>query len=323
MVNTSHYNLIIVSGFICTGSSVLIDVLRGFASYVALTEEFNLFNPDYGLLKLIKSVESSGKDRKYLYRVCRKKLLEAGKAPSRYYRIKRRMLRAIFSEDYQNKKDRRSFDRLFGGNYLTETKSLLYDIKRIIKNDTGNDNNYEKLKDPLNYYVQSLARHIAINNEVKTVIFNQTIKPSSSTKSALDMLDHTKLIVVDRDPRDHYIDLKNSGRLGKIIKMYANYSSDEVQNYIQWYKLRREGFYNNNDSENILVVRFEDLVLQYDKVLKNISTFLDDKSLLRQNNQAYFKPASAMNKVGMWKCYEHRDKITRIQKELFQYCYSI
>lgn len=129
--------------------------------------------------------------------------------------------------------------------------------------------------------------------------------------------DDVKMIVVDRDPRDIYIDLLNNRmRIGAEL-----YRSKDVHKYIEWHKKTRIV----DENENIYHIQFESMINNYDQEVDKLLDFLGirhcDHKLIKQ----YFNPKISCNNIGLWKKYTengYREIFDLIEKELMPYCYN-
>lgn len=128
----------------------------------------------------------------------------------------------------------------------------------------------------------------------------------------------SKMIVVDRDPRDIYIDLVNNRmRIGSDL-----YRTNDVRKYITWHKKSRE-FQTNN---NVLFVRFEELIFNYTQTVQRILDFLGLNSETHILKQKFFNPDISIKNIGMWKRINNKHMIEAcetIKIELPDFCYGV
>lgn len=128
---------------------------------------------------------------------------------------------------------------------------------------------------------------------------------------------NAKMIVVDRDPRDIYVDLVNNRmRIGSEL-----YRFDSVEKYIDWHKKSRMIKPNNN----LLQIRFEDAVLRYEETRQKIFDFLNLNSAEHKDKFQYFDPNVSKHNIGIWKNYKDglsSDIFNKIYDELKEYCYE-
>jgi hypothetical protein len=128
------------------------------------------------------------------------------------------------------------------------------------------------------------------------VALHNAIPPfgGSITNRALKYFDNVKLIIVDRDPRDIFLDLPNNKYLP---------NSDDVmkkaKGFVAFSKKQREDARYLNIGQNVLFLRFEDLVLDYENALRRIINFTDSE-LGNHNKLCFFNPDISKVNVYKW-----------------------
>ena len=116
--------------------------------------------------------------------------------------------------------------------------------------------------------------------------------------------DKIKEIAVYRDPRDQYVELINY----KTAKNFEHYRKTWVPSLKQLYQ-----FKNN---PNLLLIRFEDFVLNYDKVAKQICDFCGLDKVHHVYKRLYFVPEQSKKNIGLWKSFADQKAIHKIEQEL-------
>ena len=156
-----------------------------------------------------------------------------------------------------------------------------------------------------------------------TIVLDQSISPVN-IKNTKKYFRSSKVIVVDRDPRDIYIDLVEKGMLiGADLNIQR--SADK---FIEWYGLMRNNLKNEVGdkelSKCVLRLNFEDLVCDYEKSVKKINIFFKS-NMIYKSKYKFFNPKSYKTKanVGLWKMYKNQDIINKISDKLPQYCINI
>tara|TARA_A100001015_G_scaffold310542_1_gene412149 strand:- start:2321 stop:3298 length:978 start_codon:yes stop_codon:yes gene_type:complete len=149
----------------------------------------------------------------------------------------------------------------------------------------------------------------------KTVVIDNAI-PTSNMDKSLKYFRDIKMIVVERDARDTYYDLKQK----KLLIGAEFYSKDSLDKYISWVKTNRKK--TNYELTNVLKIDFEDLVLNYENTLDNIKIFLGH-DIKHSKKLAYFNPEVSKKNIGIWKQYHNQKFMRQISKELPQYCKDI
>lgn len=122
-----------------------------------------------------------------------------------------------------------------------------------------------------------------------------------------------KIICVYRDPRD----VLAFAYLNKIEWIpYKN-----INDYIIWYHALMRKF--DKFSKDYLVIRFEDLVCDYNCQLGIVKHFLNIPTNLRQNKFSCFDPQLSRKNIGIWKsCDLPNNYFETIAKELSLFCFS-
>lgn len=134
-------------------------------------------------------------------------------------------------------------------------------------------------------------------------------------KRNIEYIPNLKTIIVIRDPRDTYC-----WAVKKNVEWIAHNS---VEQFIEWYKI----MYKNvplHSSNDFLIVRYENFVLDYDKEEINIQSYMGLKLEDHILRKEYFKPDYSRRFVGIYKEIPELDEdCTRISEELPNYCNPI
>lgn len=121
-----------------------------------------------------------------------------------------------------------------------------------------------------------------------------------------------KSIVVDRDPRSIFSASKGS--------RYSDFGN--INDFILNFKKEREKSEVLDKNENVLKLRFEDLVLTYDETLESIYFFLSVDSSIHSKKGCFFKPYESKKNIASWKEILNKRDIAVIEGELSEYCYE-
>lgn len=127
-------------------------------------------------------------------------------------------------------------------------------------------------------------------------------------------LDNCKIIVVLRDPRDTF----STG-----AKLNLSWIPRNEQTFIDWYKRRgaKQLLSNAKDENNVLVVHFEDLVLDYDNTRNKILDFLNIDKAHHVNKFQYFDPSISRKNVMLYSNYKAEYNFDIIYSQLEKFCY--
>ena len=130
-----------------------------------------------------------------------------------------------------------------------------------------------------------------------------------------DYIGNYKQIVVYRDPRDVYM-------TGIILK--EGWIPKDVENFIFWYRNKINNidkYINSNDSRK-LVLKFEDLVMNYDESLSKILNFLNIDKTHHIAPKTQFRPEYSIKNIGLYKNAKNKKAIEYIFTRLKDYCYD-
>lgn len=310
---------VVVSGFICTGSSALIDALRGDDAITAFLPEFQILGGKDGLFEVVEALERDKAQGMAKFRRFAKRIVEEGRCPNRAYYYRRSVMRKVGAGACFSPYHRNSYGKTLEG-YQKATRVYLREMAWRLRTAEKPEQMVTNIEKATNDYFRHLCEQIRGNQNALWTIFNQTIKPGGRTGLGLSLIRDARVIVVDRDPRDQYIDLVQRNRLGSIIQKYGNPSGDLVGDYIRWYRRRREKFYKfYAGHERVLVVRFENLCRNPASVLRKVAEFLELEDEIKVDS-SLFDQKIALGKVGMWKEFYDRESIARIEEDLSEYC---
>lgn len=122
-----------------------------------------------------------------------------------------------------------------------------------------------------------------------------------------------KVIVVDRDPRDIFLDFPS--------KRYLPYNVDAIKRakyFVKFFLKLREQQKSVNARVDVLPLSFERLVLDYDASLNAVKEFLGPDIGVHHKKMLYFNPEKSLQNIGKFKYLSGEDAcaIKYIEKEL-------
>lgn len=130
---------------------------------------------------------------------------------------------------------------------------------------------------------------------VETIILDQAVMPRDA--AVIDRyFENAKMIIVERDPRDMFCNefhVKTHGVTSTIV--------NTVEAGVNFAKLQIALRSDIPVSNNILRIRFEDLILDYDATVATIENFLDINSADHKLIKKYLKPEVSRKNIGIWK----------------------
>ena len=141
-------------------------------------------------------------------------------------------------------------------------------------------------------------------NDKKYILLNQAGSGWNPVNST-DYFPNRRVILVVRDPRDQYCELKKHKNARSVIE------------YIDWYKemMLRIG---SVDSDFIKIVRFEEFVERHSVVSDELCDFLRIDKGLHSN----YDPIASSKNIGIFKDFLDKDEIRLIERHLQKYLYN-
>lgn len=323
-----------VSGLGNTGSFAVIDLLKEYTEtyYNPAMHEFSIcYCPD-GLLDLRYHLIEAP----FRFQSSDIALLRFEKLINNLFRTSDRSHQGKYnkrllkiSHEYLEKITQIKWDGTWGFRYdmYSPFKKLLYKILFKTKGIFGKKAFINFAKETMRYsvrpenfdkitkeYINSL---IDVVQEDKNSIFvlDQAF-PGDNPEKVFFLFDDPRAIVVDRDPRDLYLLSKCDIREDSMW-----IPTDDVRDFINYYRLMRERRDAVKNPSKILFVQYEDLIYNYDREVKRIEEFLNISNHCFANN-FFVKDVSINNTQLFNKHTNFREDIALIEKELSEYLYD-
>lgn len=293
-------NRIIICGLSWSGSGAVFDLLKEYKNEVIPVSGGTLDFPAEGGLRMIGEFEMfrspgfigdilEGKDQyfqeNYAINQIRRQI-NSFKAKTLIFSIK-------------NLKGLRSTYKIY--RQVIRSKKTLIDLLLKMK-----DNKVDKLS-LSKEWISGLIQIVKAENK-KAVLFDQGIHIGQHTDIWTKVFSPFKLIIVHRDPRDtlaeqfKYKSLYKSQMNSDIINMYGNSFDNSVKFRIDATLARMKNIdtvISEVGNENILLLKFEDVVSEYDINKKKIERFLglnENDHILKKK---YFDPSRSIKNIGL------------------------
>lgn len=132
-----------------------------------------------------------------------------------------------------------------------------------------------------------------------TVVVHNSLEAFDPARN-LDLYGNAKAIVVDRDPRDIYATAQVitpglPDRLNRYLNICAGHDIDLF--------IKRFNIYRSNVRlhQDVLRIRYEDIVLDYERTTRQILDFLEVDVARHVRRRKSFNPDVSRKNVGMWK----------------------
>ena len=191
-------------------------------------------------------------------------------------------------------------------------------FKKILRYDDGMRISFIKDKEFYRYSHDYIYKIIdEISNGKKNVILDQFLLPFNLYRIDNYFDDRLRVIVVERDPRDVFFLNKYISRDRGLEVPFPT----DVDEFCEFYKNMRESEHKS-DSSKILRVRFEDLIYNYDEMIKKITKFLEFKENDHINKKSRFNPDISIKNTQLFRKEIFSDENKIIEKKLKDYLYD-
>ena len=336
-------NYISVSGFSASGSSAVVDLLKEFSGVYECNAEIRLIQDPYGIRQLERNLvddwnyltsSAALNDYLWLANKCSRSgggrfpLSRAGLSYSKtickdFMKITneyvQKLSRYSYHGDYYYLKFKKPyikyvFDRcLLGFDMLLKGKlHLSSSIGKKLYFSTPTREEFEAATKA--YFDALFADHFDENGN-GCVILDQAI--SVSDPDAIDRyFRNGKMIIVDRDPRDMYVD--------DIVNWGGGFSDDVASAKMgEQYVLKHKAMHRSIcESDKVLYLRFEDVVCDYENSVRRICDFLGFSIEDHVKQRTFLIPEQSAKNVGIWRQHyeKFKDAIDVIEEKLTEYC---
>ena len=171
----------------------------------------------------------------------------------------------------------------------------------------------ERFLDCTRRYTEALMK--AANPENKTYLLLDQLVPSTNIERHMRYFENLKVIVVDRDPRDIFIQAKYQWH-DKIVP-------SDVEIFCKWYRYTRSTRNTEHwNEEKIMLIQFEDLIYHYDETLKKIMHWTGLKCTDHIHPKNCFNPDKSVKNTRCWINHpEYAQEMAYIEKELPEFLY--
>lgn len=330
-----------VAGFSSSGSSAVVDLLKEFKGCYVPDAEIRFLRDPYGISDLeyslvtnwdiINSTAAISDFLEIMKKSARPKglLLPMGfglktKIASNIIELAEEYVNELtdftYKTDYYHYKFKKSYFRYQFDRYrwaierLSKGKIKL--INRNIKTCYFAHPTQEQFNNATQLFFDKLFAAKVNENRSTHIVLDQAVSVNNP-----DVIHRyfkkAKLIVVDRDPRDMYCDDVNWGD-----NMDDHYQTKEAaERYVIRAKAMRTRIKQNAD---ILYVRFEDLIVNYESTKKRIIDYLNLREEDHVNKRKFLKPEVSVKNIGIWKDFYQncKEAIDFLYESFPELCYD-
>lgn len=159
----------------------------------------------------------------------------------------------------------------------------------------------EKFLEETQKYVNELCALLNSDNK-EFILLDQFVATSNITRY-MSYVDDLKVVVVDRDPRDLYINQMLAGDhvLPRDPKVFARVYRDQ-----------RKMIGDLHDMNQVLLIRFEDLIFRYEETTKRIMDFVGEGEAHHIKKKQLFNPEVSVKNTKMWMSHPEFQKETEL-----------
>lgn len=163
-------------------------------------------------------------------------------------------------------------------------------------------------------YTESILKCIGLDVN-KNIVLDQPF-PGNNPMQCMRYYKDSRAIIVDRDPRDLYL-------LAKEYYPKRTYSNphENVDDFISFFYNMHKDLKNVASQKDILYLRFEDLVFEYEETTNKIISFLNLGEHVRPLH--HFQPERSMANTRLFnKCTKYPEDIKIIEEKLCDYLFD-
>ncbi len=317
---------ILVGGFWFSGSSAVTDFISEFRNVFVPDPEISFITFPDGIIdlghKLTSDWSPSRADYaiKRFYRMARylsrdsiKYIRPGGKLhknlTGRFMEFTREYLESLYLSSFRGR----------WGTCLSDLTPLKYTSYRLRRKARVNPGFKIHLTEPLKE-----EEFINITRKYLDKIFLDSLENSSERKAEdidiigadfgslwipadplLKYFENPLVVIVERDPRDIFV--KISGKRDSKIS---------ASQYCCMHRALRRGIEELGGRENVEIIKFEELVEDYDRVSESLMRTLGLSVSDHTEKGRYFNPGESRKNIGTWKNYKNIKDIELIEKEL-------
>jgi hypothetical protein len=335
MNEKENFDYFCVSGYGWSGSSAVVDILKEFDGCVEPDIEFRTIKDPYGIRDLYtKLVEKEINDNEaikdflwlsnhFFHKQIRFFGLTVGlnyreKIGKHYMEATQKFVEKLVAHKYE------SCSWFFLDFKRTKGEILKRKIMhRIFRKNPPNETIYfshptdEEFVKYAQEFIDDIFRPVVAKKGRENdshVILDQGISTQNFLQE-MRFVRNSKMIVVDRDPRDQIADLMTQNVfLGVDFK-----KTHDPSKFVESFKFRRKNLAELRANPDVLILHFEDLLFNYEDSLKKIMNFLILNPGDHTKKKQLFNPEISRKNYGMWKTLLSKDESDLIANELKEY----
>jgi hypothetical protein len=148
----------------------------------------------------------------------------------------------------------------------------------------------------------------------------------------MELFNNAKCIIIQRDPRDIYAStmMPSKGYIPDFLKSSAHWKNkkgflmvDQVDSFINNQLSIYDSINVKADTDKVLRLRYEDIVLKYEESISTIFNFLKINKEDHVRKFESFNPENSKHNVGLWREIHDQKIMKKISDALSDYCYEL
>lgn len=305
--------MVFAAGLGSTGSSALVDLLREFDGIYAPEDEIRFFVDPGGLVNLRDAMtqnwtmfQSQAAIRGYRRLVSQLSRWSVGPYygldHSKYFgehlmRLTEEFLETLSTVDYRGLWYGESSLWRARTNFIAEPlRRRRLNSVRMQFGPALEESEFDQLAAD---YVKGLVDRLLEKTGSRLLCFNENLSCMFPEK-ILSMVPGGRIILVVRDPKDVYADSLRVRWLG-MPEAFAQYLEWQYAINEGWLRVERRIQEWDPDQRSLLVVRFEDLILDYGRTKDGIMEFLALEASSHVRAFQYLDPEKSRKNIGQWR----------------------
>lgn len=339
---SKNIKFINVAGFFWSGSSAVVDLLKEYRHFYECDAEIRFIKDPYGISQLetslvehwelINSAAAIADFREMCRKGCRPGNHFYSQAGMGYAnRIAKDFMKLVdeyiarlteytYIADYYHFKFKKSYLKYLIDRYRTGiefyTNGKLKVGNRKLRPLCFSHPTQEQFNEATKWFFDALFHEHADEDKDMYVVLDQAVSPSN-TQVIHRYFNDSKMIIVDRDPRDMFVsELRTGAVVGKDVDL-----KEAGRRFAMRQKAMRSSMIIDED---VLYIHFEDLVLHYDETKKQIEFFLGLNPAEHLTPQKYLDPSVSQKNAGLWKNYydKYKEALDSIKENVPELCYN-
>ena len=305
--------IISVSGFGYTGSGAVKDYLSEFSGISFSKEEFQFLCGVDGLVDLARNINTPiNRTGSSIYAIRRYYAFtkRIGKSFCKLYKVKKKDYVSAIN-DFINDitlaqwKDFELKDGVINHILVDELLSqrIVPHLERRLKKQINFfPMKTVRLSGPTCNFFEAARKHLNRLlslmglSDKKIVILDQAFS-ANNPQECFSFFSDSKIIIVDKDPRDLYVFAR------EMLPGYDHFMPiNNVETFVNYYKAIRDRQPYKNEDDRVLLLRFEDLIYNYEETTRRIKLFLNLPE--KKNDFLFFNPNISIGNTQLFKKYK-------------------